>query len=113
MRSGLRTLRIEMNKPYVPVVVGVSTLLIFIVAPHYLGPLRFRIFRDLFAIGFGLALCVFHEDAARSAARPNKWFGRKDTSDAIPLYSIGFIICGSVFAIGALIDLLVAFRSRV
>ena len=112
MRSGLRTLRIEMNKPYVPVVVGVSTLLIFIVAPHYLGPLRFRIFRDLFAIGFGLALCVFHEDAAHSAAQPNKWFGRKDTSEAIPLYSMGFIVCGSVFAIGALVDLLFAFRSR-
>jgi hypothetical protein len=99
-------------RKYVSVAPGPITLLIFILAPHYLGPLRFRIFRDLFAIGFGLALCVFHEDAARSAAQPNKWFGRKDTSEAIPLYSMGFIVCGSVFAIGALVDLLFAFRSR-
>ena len=99
-------------RPYVPVVVGLITLLIFIVAPHYLGPLRFRKFRDLFAIGFGL-LCVFrNEDAARSTAQPNKWFGRKDTSDAIPLYIQVYIVVGSVFAIGALIDLLSALRSR-
>jgi len=97
---------------YVPVVVGLITLLIFIVAPHYLGPLRFRIFRDLFAIGFGL-LCVFrNEDAARSAARPNKWLSRKDTSDEIPLYKWGYIIFGSVFAIGALVDFLSAVKWR-
>ena len=99
-------------RPYVPVVVGLTTLLIFILAPHYLGPLRFRILKDLFFIGFGL-LCVFrNEDAARSAARPNKWLFRKDTSDAIPLYRWGYIVCGSVSVIGALVDLLFALRSR-
>jgi hypothetical protein len=99
-------------RPNVSVVMGLITLLTFIVAPHYLGRTRFRVFRDLVAIGFGLVCLIRNEDAARSAARPNKWLSRKDTSDAIPLYRWGYIVSGSVIAIGAVVDLLSAFKSR-
>jgi hypothetical protein len=98
-------------KTYVSVVAVLIAILIFVPGRQYLGPVRFRVFRDLFAIGFGL-LCVFrNEDAARSAAQPQKWFFRKDTSDAIPLYRWGYLVFGSVFAIGAVVDLLAALRS--
>jgi hypothetical protein len=71
----------------------------------------FRVFRDLFGIGFGLFCVVGNEYAARQTAQPNKWLFRKDTSDAINLYRWGFIVFGSVFAIGSILDLLAALRS--
>lgn len=87
-------------------------MLIFGVGQHYLGPVKFRVFKDLFAIGFGLLCVIRNEDGARQAARPNKWLGRKDTSNEIPIYRWGYIIFGSVFSIGATVDLFLWLRSR-
>lgn len=97
--------------PYISAGAILIAVLIFIPGRHYLGPVRFRVVRDLFAAAFGLLCVVRNEDAARSAARPNKWFFRKDTSDALPLYRWAYIIFGSVFLIGAVIDLVFALSS--
>jgi hypothetical protein len=91
---------------------GLLTLLTAFLIRRYLGPVVFRVFGDLFLIVFGLFCAVRNEDAARQAARPNKWLFRKDTSDQIPIYRWGYIISGSFFAIGATVDLFFCLRSR-
>jgi hypothetical protein len=66
---------------------------------------KFRVFRDLFAAGSGLFLVVRNEDAARQAAQPNTWLGRKDTSDQIPIYRWGYAVGGVCFVIFGVVDL--------
>jgi hypothetical protein len=92
---------------------GLLTLLIFILARHYLGTVKFRVFEDLFAVGFGLLCVIRNEDAARQAARPNRWLGRKDTSDQIPIYRWGYAIGGVCFVIFGVVDLCFRLRARV
>jgi hypothetical protein len=89
---------------------GLLTLLIFFLGQHYLEPVKFRVFQDLFAVGFGLLCVIRNEDGARQAARPNRW-GRKDTSDQIPIYRWGYAIGGVCFVIFGVIDFFFAFRS--
>jgi len=84
---------------------GLLTLLIFILGQHYLGPVKFRAFKDLFLIVFGLFCAVRNEDAARQAARPNKWLGRKDTSSEIPIYRWGYAVGGVCFVIFGVVDI--------
>jgi hypothetical protein len=91
---------------------GLLTLLSFFLVQRYFGPVVFRVFRDLFGIVFGLFCVVLNEYAARQAARPNKWLGRKETSSEIPIYRWGYIIFGSVFAVGCTVDLFLWLRSR-
>lgn len=90
---------------------GLLTLLIFILGQHYLEPVKFKLFKDLFAVGFGLLCVIRNEDGARQAARPNKWLGRKDTSDQIPIYRWGYAIGGVCFVIFGVIDFFFVFRS--
>jgi hypothetical protein len=84
---------------------GLLTLLTGILVRRYLGPVVFRVFVDLFGIVFGSFCVVWNESAARQAAQPNKWLGRKDTSDQIPIYRWAYVIFGSVSAIGSAVDL--------
>lgn len=97
---------------YHPWLWGLLTLLSFLLVQRYFGPFVFRVFGDLFGIVFGSFCVVRNEYAARQAARPNKWLFRKDTSDQIPIYRWGYIIFGSVFAIGCMVDLFLRLRSR-
>ena len=90
---------------------GLLTLLIFILGQHYLGPVKFRVFKDLFAVGFGLLCVIRNEDGARQAAQPNKWLGRKDTSDQIPIYRWGYAVGGVCFVIFGVVHLFFVFRS--
>ncbi len=84
---------------------GLLTLFIFILGQHYLRPTDFGVFKDLFAMGFGLLCAIRNEDAARQAAQPNKWLGRKDTSDKIPLYRWAYAVGGVFFVIFGVVDL--------
>jgi hypothetical protein len=91
---------------------GLLTFFIFILAQHYLGPVKFSVFKDLFAIGVGLFFAFGNEIAARQAARPNKWLGRKDTSDQIPIYRWAYAAGGVFFVIFGVVDLFFRVRSR-
>ncbi len=71
-----------------------------------------RVFKDPFVIGFGLVAAIRNEDAARQAAQPNKWLGRKDTSDSVPVYRWGYILGGVCFVIFGVVDLFFRLRSR-
>ena len=90
---------------------GFLTLITAFLIRRYLGPVIFRVSGDLFGIVFGSFCLVRNEYAARQAARPNRWLFRKDTSDQIPIYRWGYIIVGSVFAIGCMVDLFLRLRS--
>jgi uncharacterized membrane protein HdeD (DUF308 family) len=92
---------------------GFLTLLTSILVQRYFGPAVFRVFLDLFFIVLGAFCVVRNEDAARQAARPNKWLGRKDTSDQIPIYRWGYAVCGVCFVIFGVVDLFFWLRTAV
>jgi uncharacterized membrane protein HdeD (DUF308 family) len=90
---------------------GLLNLLAAFLVQRYFGPAVFRVYLDLFFIVFGALCVVRNEDAARQAARPNKWLGRKDTSDQLPIYRWGYAVGGVFFVIFGVVDLFFRLRS--